>query len=138
MATVLVNVTSGTPKNVDTTVNPAQAHPFVQVPLLDDEEKRAPIAILTTAQSTALLACLKAGTLFRSCGIWTARPDQGDHPMSGITIADLAREGFMIINIAGKSKSARLTAKGSWFARTIASTERELAGDPAIEEAFLR
>jgi hypothetical protein len=40
--------------------------------------------------------------------------------MSGITIADLRREGLLTINISGKHKSARLTHKGSWFSRSLA------------------
>jgi len=39
----------------------------------------------------------------------------------GITIADLSRDGMLTLTVIGKSASARLTARGSWFARTLAA-----------------
>jgi hypothetical protein len=55
----------------------------------------------------------RAGTLFRSHGAWSGRGDSSDQRISGITIADLARNGLLAIETSGKHKSARLTQKGS-------------------------
>jgi hypothetical protein len=88
-------------------------------PLLAPKEPRAPVTILSPAQRTALLACLESGMLHRHRGAWvrtTARA--GEKRIAGITIADLARDGFL--NIDAKRVSAQLTARGSWFARTAA------------------
>jgi len=86
--------------------------------------KEARVTILTAAQCKALLACLQDGTLVRSCGAWRAERN-ADHRISSITIADLGREGLLNINISGKHKSAHLTEKGSWFARTLAAAHSD-------------
>ena len=96
----------------------------LEKPTLESEELRAPIAVLSPAQSKALLACLKAGILYRSRGAWIGEGNVTDQRISGITVADLAREGMLQIEIIGKYKSARLTPRGSWFARTAMSMAR--------------
>jgi hypothetical protein len=90
---------------------------------LASNEPRAPIAILTPAQRKALLVCLEAGTIHRQAGAWAPASCNGTEPrISGITVADLARDGLLIIDAVGKSRSARLTMRGSWFARTVATS----------------
>jgi hypothetical protein len=109
---------------VDTATHSSHYRPL-SAPLLESKEQRAPIAILTPAQCKALLVCLGAGALFRSRGAWGAEGDTRGQRISGITIADLGRDGMLTIDVSGKYKSARLTPKGSWFARTIASAPRD-------------
>jgi hypothetical protein len=86
-------------------------------------EPRAPIAILSLAQRRALIVCLGAGTIHRRAGAWGPAVCVETEPrISGITVADLARDGLLIIEALGKSKSASLTTRGSWFARTVATS----------------
>ena len=92
-------------------------------PPLEANEPRAPIAILTPAQRKALIVCLEAGTIHRQRGAWAPAGTTTSEPrISGITVADLARDGLMAIEAVGKSRSARLTMRGSWFARTVATS----------------
>jgi len=95
--------------------------------LLGPTEARAQIDILSLAKREALIACLESGALHRHCGAWV--PGTSDHRrrrISGVTVANLAREGMLTIE--GRT-IARLTARGSWFARTVAS-DRMLGGGP--------
>jgi hypothetical protein len=91
------------------------------LPLLAPNEPRAPIAILSPAQRTALIACLADGTLSKRCGVWTSQSaDACGKRIAGVTVADLSREGMLTVSVLGRSASARLTTRGSWFARTAA------------------
>jgi len=93
-------------------------------PLLETEG-RAPIVTLSPSKCKALIACLEGGTLHRHCGAWIpATNSSGEKRISGITVADLARDGMLTIDKFGKSASARLTVRGSWFARTAAEQLR--------------
>jgi hypothetical protein len=86
--------------------------------LLGPTEPRAQVDILSPAKREALIACLESGSLHRHCGAWVpAISDQRRRRVSGVTIADLARDGMLTIE--GRT-TARLTARGSWFARTAA------------------
>ena len=92
-------------------------------PLLHANEPRAPIAVLTPAQRKALIVCLEAGTIHRHAGAWVpAGSNTNESRISGITVADLGRDGLLSIEASGKSRSARLTTRGSWFARTAATS----------------
>jgi hypothetical protein len=89
---------------------------------LGPDEPRAPTAILSPAKREALCACLEGGILVRQVGVWTSpSAGPGDKPISGITVADLGRDGMLVLNILRRSASAKLTGRGSWFARTIFS-----------------
>src|SRR5216683_2108737 len=83
-------------------------------------EQLAPIAILSPAKRTALIACLKGGgTLHKRHGVWVSdAAGTDDKPISGMTVADLSRDGMLTLTVLGKSASAQLTTRGSWFART--------------------
>jgi hypothetical protein len=84
---------------------------------LEPNEPKAPIAILTAAKRAALISCLNnGGTLHKRGGFWTT--NSGGKPISGVTVADLAREGMLSLTVLGRHASARLTARGKWFART--------------------
>jgi hypothetical protein len=87
---------------------------------LAPNEPRAPISILTPAKRAALIACLSGGTLEKQRGVWT--PSSGgpcDKRISGITVADLGRDGMLSVTMLGRHASAHLTTRGSWFARTL-------------------
>lgn len=85
-------------------------------------EPRANFSALTPTKRAALLACLKAGALHREKGKWLGYAN--GHVVAGVTVADLIRDGFLIASIVSKREGmARLTARGSWFARTIADEE---------------
>ena len=91
--------------------------------LLAPNEPHAPITILSAAKRAALLACLKgSGGLRKQRGVWASESaDSCDKPVSGITVADLSRDGMLTLTVLGRSASARLTVRGSWFARTAAT-----------------
>src|SRR5215472_15935418 len=85
--------------------------------LLAPSEPRAPIAILSPAKRNALVACFNAGGLHKRDGAWHGPPD--GKPVSGITTADLARDGMLRVTTNHRFGSARLTERGNWFARTL-------------------
>ena len=92
-------------------------------------EGRAPTAILSSAKRAALIACLNGGSLHKRCGVWTAPcASTGEKPISGVTVADLGRDGMLTLMMLRGSASARLTARGDWFARTVATELAERAG----------
>ena len=87
-------------------------------------ERHAPIAELSPAKKAALVACFNAGGLNKKDGAWHGA--LGGKPISGITTADLAREGMLTVTTKHRNGSARLTERGNWFARTLLSN-----GSPA-------
>ncbi len=101
------------------------------LPLLRPDERRAPIAILSSKKRAALVTCLSGGgTLRKHDGVWiaaSARP--GDKTIAGVTVADLGREGMLTLTVLRKGASAQLTNRGSWFARTAASQSTESRPD---------
>jgi hypothetical protein len=104
--------------------------PWANVQLLAPEEARAPTENLTPTRLAALIACIKGdGTLHKYRGVWRS-PCAGscDKPIFGVTVADLSREGMMTVTVSGKSAVARLTMRGSWFARTAATEKAERDG----------
>jgi hypothetical protein len=103
------------------------SHPRSPLPIswLETKEGRAPIVTLSSSKCKALIACLEGGMLHRHCGAWIASTSRsGEKRISGITVADLAGDGMLTIDKFGKSASARLTVRGSWFARTAAEELR--------------
>jgi hypothetical protein len=102
------------------------------LPLLAPNEPHAPIAILSTAKRSALVACLIAGSLYKQGRIWTMPSGPNEKPIANTTIADLARQGMLAVAVLGRIRTARLTQRGSWFARTVAARELELAKANAI------
>jgi hypothetical protein len=92
------------------------------LPLLAPDESRAPIAGLSPAKRAALIACFNGGSLHKRDGAWRASSaSTDDKPVSGVTVADLGRDGMLMLSMLPGSSSARLTARGSWFARTAAT-----------------
>ena len=89
------------------------------VPLLRlaPNDAPAPIAKLSIAKRTALLACINAGGLYRKAGAWHG--PCGGKPLCGGTIADLARDGMLTLTTVNRLPSAQLTERGKWFGRTL-------------------
>jgi len=104
----------------DNAVEPASRSELISpshVLLLAPSEPRAPIAILSPAKRNALVACFNAGGLHKRDGAWHGLP--GGKPVSGMTTADLARDGMLTVTTNHRIGSARLTERGNWFARTL-------------------
>ena len=80
-------------------------------------QPRAPVANLSSAKRNALIACFNAGALTKKNGAWHGLSDA--KPTSGVTVADLARDGMLTLTTDGRMVSARLTEQGNWFARTL-------------------
>ena len=99
------------PAPLNELISPA---PFL---LLAPNEPPAPIANLSPAQRNALVACINAGGLYKQAGAWHG--PFGGKPLSGATIADLARDGMLTVTTNHLLGSAQLTARGNWYARTL-------------------
>jgi len=101
------------------------------VSVLAPGERHAPIAELSPSKKSALVACFNAGGLNKKDGAWHGV--LGGKPISGITTADLARDGMLTVTTKHRNGSARLTERGSWFARTLLSNGRPALsnGSPA-------
>jgi hypothetical protein len=85
-------------------------------------EPRAPLALLSPAKRSALITCLNGGgTLHKRCGVWLSESSGTERPVSGMTVADLGRDGMLTLTVLGKNASAQLTPRGNWFARTAAA-----------------
>jgi len=99
-----------------------------RLPLLGPNEPHAPVAILSGAKRTALVACLRDGPLYKRGSGWTVPSATSDEkPIAGATVADLCRDGMLALTVLDRrSRSARLTPRGSWFARTLAVRALEL------------
>src|SRR5215471_878100 len=83
----------------DNAVGPAFQNELIspaRLLLLAPVEPRAPIAILSPAKRNALVACFNAGGLHKKDGAWHGPPDC--RPVSGMTTADLARDGMLTVN----------------------------------------
>ena len=104
----------------DNAVGPAFQNELIspaRLLLLAPSEPRAPIAILSPAKRNALVACFNAGGLHKKDGAWHGPPDC--KPVSGMTTADLARDGMLTVTTNHRFGSAQLTERGNWFARTL-------------------
>jgi len=91
--------------------------------VLAPRERHAPIACLSPSKRNALVACFNAGGLAKKDGAWHGAP--GGKPVSGITTADLGRDGLLIVTTKHRIGSARLTERGNWYARTLLCDARE-------------
>jgi hypothetical protein len=91
--------------------------PFPRLP----KESRALVAILSPAKRHALIACFKASVLNKKDGAWHGLPD--GQRTSGVTVADLARDGMLTLTTGRQAGSASLTDRGNLFARTLLCDE---------------
>jgi hypothetical protein len=81
------------------------------------KERPAPIAILSVTKRTAVIECFENSGLQKRKGSWCGTPE-GRH-ISGVTVADLARDGLFSVITNRPHASARLTERGQGFARTL-------------------
>ena len=86
-------------------------------PLVMANKGRAPVAILSPTKRIAVIECFSNDGLYKRNGYWCGTPE-GKH-ISGVTVADLARDGIFSVIINLRHGSARLTERGQWFARTL-------------------
>jgi hypothetical protein len=93
-------------------------------PLVVARKPRAPIAALSPTKRTALIECLNNNGLHKRNGYWWGKLD-GKH-ISGVTVADLARDGMFSVIKDLRHSSARLTERGQWFARTLVEAANEV------------
>jgi hypothetical protein len=99
-------------------------------PVSFPDEQRAPVEKLSRIKRRALVLCLEGdSTLHKRSGAWTPScVASQEERISGVTVADLSRDGLLTIAVTDKRASARLTTRGTWFARTAAY---DLAADRA-------
>ena len=94
----------------DTPLAPTDREPAPSLP-------RARAAVLSAAKRYALIACFNAGGLSRKDGAWHGGPDRKS--ICGVTVADLARDGLMILSTENRLGTAHLTERGRSFARAL-------------------
>jgi hypothetical protein len=99
------------------------ASALTRTPLVIANKRRAPVAVLSPTKRTAVIECFNNNGLHRRRGYWWGTPE-GKH-ISGVTVADLARDGIFSVFINLRHGSARLTERGQWFARTLIETANE-------------
>lgn len=80
-------------------------------------ELRALIAVLSPAKRAALVACLAADGLHKQSGAWHGTA--GGKPISGVTVADLGRDGLLALSSDHRLGFARLTELGAGCAMTL-------------------
>jgi hypothetical protein len=86
---------------------------------------RAPVAVLSSTKQTAVIECFTNDGLHKDHGHWCGGPE-GKH-ISGVTVADLARDGMFSVVKNLQYSSARLTERGQWFARTLIEAANEVS-----------
>jgi hypothetical protein len=74
--------------------------------LLAPNEPYAPIAILSPAKRNALITCLNGGgALHKRCGVWVSESTGTERPVSGMTVADLGRDGMLTLTVVASENS---------------------------------
>jgi hypothetical protein len=96
-----------------------------QIQALKANNARAPIGLLSLAKRTAMIEGFNNNNgLHKRNGCWCGAPE-GKH-ISGVTVADLARDGMFSVVTNRSHGSARLTERGQWFARTLIDIANEV------------
>ena len=99
--------------------SPSETSSSTPMMTLAPGERRASIELLSPRKRAALIACLKGGILRKRLGVWiTPSPNDCERHISGVTVADLARDGMLTLSVRSGIASAELNTRGSWFART--------------------
>src|SRR5437016_5645537 len=89
-------------------------------------KRPAPVATLSPAKQAALIECFNNGGLYKQNGSWRGLPDSVR--ISGSTVADLGRDGLLVLIINGRcAGSAQLTERGVLFARTLIEAGRAVS-----------
>ena len=81
------------------------------------EKPCAAVADLSPTKRAAVIECFNNRGLHKCNGYWCG-PPEGKH-ISGVTVADLARDGVFTVIKNLRHGSAQLTERGQWFARTL-------------------
>jgi hypothetical protein len=97
---------------------------FALPQLVMADKRRAPVAILSPTKRTAVIECFSNNGLHKRKGYWCGTPE-GKH-ISGVTVADLARDGMFSLKTNLLQGSALLTERGQWFARTLIEAAAEV------------
>ena len=97
---------------------------LTRTPLVIANKRRAPVAVLSPTKRTAVIECFHNNGLHKRTGYWWGTPE-GKH-ISGVTVADLARDGIFFVVKNLRHSSARLTERGQWFARTLIEAANEV------------
>jgi hypothetical protein len=85
-------------------VNQTSAAPL---PMLAPDESRAATVSLSPAKRAALVACFNGGSLHKRDGVWKGLfPTTFDKPVAGVTVADLARDGMLMLSMLPGCESA--------------------------------
>ena len=84
----------------------------------------APVVVLSPTKRTAVIECFNNNGLHKRNGYWCG-PPEGKH-ISGVTVADLARDGMLSVERNLLHSSALLTERGQWFARTLIDAANEV------------
>ena len=92
-------------------------------PLVIANKRRVSVALLSPTKRTAVIECFNNNGLHKRRGYWWGTPE-GKH-ISGVTVADLARDGIFSVIINLRHGSARLTERGQWFAQTLIEAANE-------------
>jgi hypothetical protein len=90
---------------------------IVTRPSLVIEKPCAAVADLSPTKRAAVIECFNNRGLHKCNGYWCG-PPEGKH-ISGVTVADLARDGVFTVIKNLRHGSAQLTERGQWFARTL-------------------
>ena len=93
-------------------------------PVLTANKRSAPVAILSPTKRAAVIECFSNSGLHKRNGYWCGTPE-GKH-ISGVTVADLARDGIFSVERNPAQGSALLTERGQWFARTLIDAANEV------------
>lgn len=91
-------------------------------PTVIANKRHAPVAILSPTKRTAIIECFSNNGLHKRHGYWCGTPE-GKH-ISGVTVADLARDGMLSVERNLLHSSALLTERGQWFAWTLIEAEQ--------------
>jgi hypothetical protein len=93
-------------------------------PVVIANKRHAPVAILSPTKRVAIIECFSNNGLHKHNGYWCGTPE-GKH-ISGVTVADLARDGMFSVERNLPHGSALLTERGQWFARTLIDAANEV------------
>ena len=103
------------------------------MPLVIANKQRAPVAVLSPTKRTAVIECFNNNGLHKGRGYWWGTPE-GKH-ISGVTVADLARDGIFSVIINLRHGSARLTERAPMIC-TDADRSRKRSTSAKIVAAF--
>src|SRR5271170_4597176 len=93
-------------------------------PVVMANKRHAPVAMLSPTKRAAIIECFSNNGLHKRNGYWCGTPE-GKH-ISGVTVADLARDGMFSVERNLPQGSALLTERGQWFARTLIDAANEV------------